>query len=309
VSTSGRTISASGTVRTRVTELVAGPAPLLVVSDFDGTLAPITIEPMATRIVPGARAALRRLARLAAARPERLLVAVLSGRAALDVAGRVRVGGLAYHGNHGLESGVLARGDRAERLRVGVDTTLEPFIERAAALGVDVARRLGDPAWLLVEEKGPSVAFHFRQAPDAEGARASILEAIEEAEEEIGDHGLVRFEGRKVIEFRPLGAGGKGAAVEGLIDRDRPGSVIVLGDDRSDAEAFRAVVAAREAGVIDGLTVAIHGAAETPAEVVAAADILLPDPAAAARVLALVARLLEREGPVRPAAPRPDDRS
>jgi trehalose 6-phosphate phosphatase len=283
-------------VRDEVARVVAGPWPLLIVSDFDGTLAPITIEPMGARIVPAARYALRRLARRAAAHPDRLRIAVLSGRAALDVAGRVRVGGLAYHGNHGLESGILARGRRAERLSVGLDAALSPFIARAAALGAAVASRLGSPAWLLVEDKGPSVAFHFRQAPDPDSARLAVVDAIESVEQELGDQGLVRFEGRRVIEFRPLGAGGKGAAMEGLIKRERPGSVIVLGDDRSDAEAFRAVVAAREAGGLRGLTVAVHGAAETPAEVLASADLMLPDPAAAARVLTLVARLLDREG-------------
>ena len=55
--------------------LASAPGPLLVVADFDGTLAEGSRDPGATAIVPLARRALRRLARVAAGRPERLAVA------------------------------------------------------------------------------------------------------------------------------------------------------------------------------------------------------------------------------------------
>ena len=287
-------------VEASVRRLVDGRRPLLIVSDFDGTLSPIVLEPTAARIVPAARAALRRLARLAETRPDRVRVVILSGRAARDVAGRVRVGGVAYHGNHGIEAGTLARGGRAEQLEVASDAGLEPFVPGASALGRAVARELGSPAWLFVEDKGPSVAFHFRQAPDPEGARAALLEAIDAVESEVGDHGLAAIDGRRVIEFRPAEAGGKGTAVERLIERERPGAVLVMGDDRTDAEAFSAVRAARAAGTLDGLAVAVLSRLETPPLVHETADAAVADPVAAARVLTLIARLLEQEGTARP---------
>jgi trehalose 6-phosphate phosphatase len=290
-------------VEASVRRLVEGRRPLLIVSDFDGTLSPIVLEPTAAQIVPAARAALRRLARLAEARPERVRVVVLSGRAARDVAGRVRVGGVAYHGNHGIEAGMLARRGRAEQLEVASEAGLEPFVPGAAALGRAVARKLGSPPWLFVEDKGPSVAFHFRQAPDPERARASLLEAIDAVESEVGDHGLAAIDARRVIEFRPAEAGGKGTAVERLIERERPGAVLVMGDDRTDAEAFAVVRAARAAGRLDGLAIAVLSHRETPPEVHEMADAALPDPTAAARVLTLLARLLEQEEKPRP----PDD--
>ena len=67
-----------------ISALVATPGGLLVVCDFDGTLAPISPDPTAPTILPPARRALRRLARIAGRRPERLALAILSGRAALD---------------------------------------------------------------------------------------------------------------------------------------------------------------------------------------------------------------------------------
>jgi len=275
--------------------IVAGRAPLLIVTDFDGTLAPITLEPMATRIVPAARLALRSLARTAARRPERLRLVVLSGRAALDVAGRVRVGGLAYLGNHGLESGTLARRRRAEKLAVAADPSLLPFVARVRALGGAVAEILGRPDWLLVEDKGPSVAFHFRQALDPDAARLLLLSAIETAERTIGEHGLVAVAGRMVIEFRPSGAGGKGEALRRLIAQERPRTVLTMGDDVSDAEAFVALREARQAGAVEGLAVAVHGASETPPAVLAHADVVLASPAEAARLLRIMAGLLAAE--------------
>jgi len=281
--------------RRRVLGLLDTPAPLLVVADFDGTLAPITRDPLATRILPAGRRALRLLARLAAERPERLRLAVLSGRTALDVAGRVRVGRIEYLGNHGLEGGRLPARTRAEKLIVEVDPSLERHVQPAALLGRSVAERLGEPDWLFVEVKGPSVAFHFRQAPDPDEAVARVDAAIAAvgAAGEAGPTGfgeLERFEGRRVIEFRPRGAGGKGATLRRLIERERPGTVLVLGDDRSDAEAFRVLAEERTRGRLHGLAVAVHGAVETPPEVVEAADLLLPSPRDAAAVLNALAR-------------------
>jgi trehalose 6-phosphate phosphatase len=282
-------------VQARALDLLAAPSPLLIVSDFDGTLAPIALEPNATRIVPVARLALRTLARVAEQRPDRVEVAVLSGRMAADVAGFVRVGGLRYLGSHGMESGRLARGGRPERLEVAMDPSVRRHVPAVAAVSTAVEDRLGRPDWLFVEPKGPSVGFHFRRAPDPDAARLAILEALQAEELAGGMEGLVRLESRKIIELRPVGASGKGGALERLIEETHPGAVLVLGDDRTDADAFRVARAWRASGGGRALAVGVHGAAETPAEVVETSDVLLRAPAEAARLLAAVARALERE--------------
>jgi trehalose 6-phosphate phosphatase len=273
--------------------LDAGP-PLLVITDFDGTLAPITLDPLGTRIDPLARTALRRLARVSGRYPDRLTTAVLSGRIALDVAGRVRVGGLRYLGNHGLEAGMLARRARAARMRVEVPVELAPYVPVAEEVASRVVALLGTPPWLLVERKGPTVAFHFRQAPDPDAAREAVLHALAAVEADRGSIGLATFEGRMVVELRPLGIGGKGAATERLLGEVRPRAAIALGDDRTDAEAFAVLRREREAGRIDALAVGVHGGHEVPPEVVQAADVVLASPHDAARVLAALARAIER---------------
>jgi trehalose 6-phosphate phosphatase len=305
---SDRPVDGWSIVRRRVAELVAAGGRLLVVTDFDGTLAGTSLDPMAARIVPLARTALRRFARLEHDRPGRVRTVVLSGRTASDVARRVRVGGIAYLGDHGVQVGTLARGGRAEGLETRFDPSLEPYVPIARDVGPAVSGALGHPDWLFVEDKGPSVAFHFRAADDPEDARRRLGAAVDDALQTVGPvggragggtvagDGLVRFNGRRIVELRPAGAGGKGAAMARLLDAEPVTAALVLGDDRSDAEAFEVVAEARRAGRLRvGLAIAVHGADETPAEVAKRADLILGAPLDAARVLSLAARAIERE--------------
>ena len=257
--------------------------PLLVVSDFDGTLSRIVEDPWGATILPLGRRALRRLAGLAGVH-----VVVLSGRTAADVAARVRVGNVTYLGNHGMEQAFLPRRGRAERLRPTVDSASHEAVHAAERLADEVPRRVGEP-WLIVERKPPAVAFHYRQAADLEDAARRVRAAVEELDPE---HVLERFPGRRVLELRPLGAVAKGEAVAGLIDKLHPGSVFLLGDDVSDALAFRMLREARAAGVTDGVAVAVQARAEAPLEVLAAADVVLASPVDATRFLSALARRL-----------------
>ena len=66
----------------------------------------------------------------------------------------------------------------------------------------------------------------------------------------------------------------------------------MLGDDRTDAAAFRVLRAARDAGEIEGMAIAVGADPVTLEETAAHADITLGSPADAARFLALLARAL-----------------
>ena len=250
--------------------------PLLIVADFDGTLAPLVMDPWGAAMIPGARLALRRLAGTPGVH-----VALLSGRTAADLAGRARVGGAVYLGNHGVERATLRRGARAESLRPETDRALDGYEPDAERLAVEVSRAIPEP-WLIVERKGPSVAFHFRSAPDVPAARRRVLEAIDWADDA---RRFVRFPGRRIVELRPPGAAGKSDALRSLVDELRPAATLMLGDDAADAEAFAVLRELREVGRTNGLAIAVHAQPEMPELVAATADVALASPDETTRFL------------------------
>ncbi len=279
-------------VRSLAARVAAPAGRILVVTDFDGTISEIDPDPMGARIEPLARRALRRLGRISEIHPDRLAVAILTGRAVSDAAGRTRVGGLHYLGNHGLDSGWLAR-------RANVGAFVEQMTEDdpaspASVIGRRVAAALGDPGWLFVEVKGGSIALHYRRAPDRAAAGRTIGRVVDELLA-AGDLGLERFDGRLIVELRPIGAGGKGEAVGRLLAELAPASVLAMGDDRSDAEGFRLLAEWRAAGRLAALNVGIHDRSATPPELVAASDVMLAAPRDAARLLSALATRLEQD--------------
>jgi trehalose 6-phosphate phosphatase len=292
-------ISSWNDVSAAIEALVAARPPLLVIVDFDGTLAAGTRDPAAAWITPLAQRALRRLGGIATDRPARLHVAVLTGRIVADVAARVRVGGVEYLGDHGLQHATMPRGGRAERLRATTDPAFDVHRDPAEALATGVAAELSSPAWLFVERKGPSVAFHVRQADDVVAARASVLDAIDVVERDLGlVHGLAHYRGRSVVDLRPREAGGKREAVERLVGHHRPGAIVAMGDEMSDIDAFEAVIAARSAeATLRGVTVAVHGGLRpAPPELLARADLALAGARDVGRLLAALARRLSEAG-------------
>ncbi len=283
-------------VRARLEALLATPGLLLVVSDFDGTLSRGSADPTAAAIEPLARRSLRRLARAGAERPDRLRTTILTGRTVVDAATRIRVGGIGYLGDHGLQSGWLPRGALAEDLVTHYEAGFDGHVPAAEALAAGVGGRLGYPTWLYVESKGPSVAFHFRGAADRDAARDAVNAALRETELEVLDHGLAHYRGRLVVDLRPVDAGGKAEAMARLLERARPSVVIALGDDVSDADAFVVLRDARAAGRTDSLMVGVHGPHGMPDAIRDSADLHLASPHEAARLLAAIARIVGRAG-------------
>jgi trehalose-phosphatase len=263
--------------------------PVLVVTDFDGTLSPIVPDPPAARILPAARRAIQRLAALASRDDAPVMVAVLSGRDAADLARRVAVAGPRYLGQHGIEEARLPRSGRsAAPMELAIDPDLTARGRELEEIAGDVARALGRPDWLVVEPKGASVGLHYRRAPDPDGARTRLLAALATVLA-ARDDGAQLIESRRAVELRPDAAQGKGETAARLLATLEPGSVLVLGDDRTDAHAFEAVRRWRAASDRPALIVGVSGAHETPPEIVSGADVVVDDPAAAAALLARLA--------------------
>jgi trehalose 6-phosphate phosphatase len=215
------------------------PGRAAVLLDVDGTLAPIVARPELAVVPDETRAEIRRLAGRYA------LVACISGRTGDEAARLVGVEGVVYVGVHGLE---LA--PDAERWR----ETLRPFAEED---------------WPWLEDKGLSVTFHWREAPDEESARQT-LEAVAARARTVG---LEEHWGRKVLELRPPVEADKGTAVKALLAERGLERALYAGDDTTDLDAFRG---------LDGLELGIRVAvasAEGPPELREAADIVVGSPA------------------------------
>jgi trehalose 6-phosphate phosphatase len=250
-----------------VDELLAplrdNPARSAVLTDIDGTLAPIVERPEQASVSEEARALLTELSSRFA------VVGCISGRRASEARELVGVDGIAYAGNHGLE--LLLPGEDSPRL----DPSLEGRADAAAVYleGVD-GDRLG-VAGLRREDKGPIQALHWRGADDERAAEARAQEIAAGA----GKAGLEPRWGRKVMELRPAGGGGKEAAVGALIGTGEIDAAIYAGDDRTDIDAFRRLKELCDEGRLRACVCVGVTSEEAPVELADAADLSVEGPA------------------------------
>ena len=174
--------------------------PLLVASDFDGTLSLPQSDPWAARIHPPSQRALRRLSVTAGVR-----VVLFSGRTVSDLANRTRIGGVTYLGDHGVERADVPRGFRPASMRIATTPAPEAEARAAQRLAEAVPRDVPEP-WLVVERKSAAVAFHFRSAPDVDEAARRVVTSIDRHDRALV---LERHVGRRAIELRPPAASTK----------------------------------------------------------------------------------------------------
>ena len=209
--------SADGEIE-RAMRAAARVARLLVVCDFDGTLAELVDERGAALPVEGAVSALERLAGMGGVQ-----VVVLSGRGRADVMGRLGMGEGAVRvwGSYGLERDVDggAIGEEVGLLR-----------EAGVALEA-VAREF---AGAEVERKPFGVVLHVRRVEV--GRRREAVDVALSTVQVL--RGVVAVRGKDVVEVVAAGGGGKGAALERLVRESGAGAVVCFGDDASDEEAF-----------------------------------------------------------------------
>src|SRR3954452_22696945 len=160
------------------------PGRSAVLTDVDGTIAPIVRDASQARVPDETREVLRRLARRYA------LVGCLSGRRALDARRIVGLDELAYSGNHGFE--LLLPGDTEVR----PDPSLDGHESDAPRFVESLNRADLEKAGIRIEDKGAIVALHWRGAPNETGAESVASEIASAAEWE----GLIPHRGRKVLE-------------------------------------------------------------------------------------------------------------
>ncbi|HVY78793.1 MAG TPA: trehalose-phosphatase [Solirubrobacterales bacterium] len=245
-----------------------------VLTDVDGTLAPIVERPEQAAVPARARELLGELSERYA------LVGCVSGRRALEARRLVGVEGIAYAGNHGLE--LLLPGEDAPRL--------DPAVAGAEGAAASFVAGL-DPAGLAqagirLEDKGPIQSLHWRGAADERAAEGRAHEIAVGA----GRAGLEPRWGRKVLELRPLGGGGKDAAVAALIAGEKISAAVYAGDDRTDLDAFRRLRELRDEGQLRSAVCVGVASPEAPPGLVEECDITVDGPAGWLALLEELAR-------------------
>lgn len=156
------------------------------------------------------------------------LIVIVSGRHLQQARRMVGMENAVYVGNHGLS---VWEGGQEET----VDTTTTGFIYSARSTLEELAG-LKMPG-LVLEDKGPVIAIHYRQAPDKVAARHQILAAINASS---SAQSFQIHEGRMVIELRPTVAVNKGTIIPQLVERHSLRGFVCLGDDLTDVDMFRA---------------------------------------------------------------------
>jgi trehalose 6-phosphate phosphatase len=183
---------------------------VLLAFDYDGTLAPLVSAP--------AHAAMRASTRRLLGHASRLYpCVVITGRATADALGRLRnIEVCRVVGNHGAEPSPDEKGMR-----------------RRIRLWRPVLQRLSRIQGVVVEDKGFSVAVHYRHARKRNSTRRAILSAARSLKD-------VRLVGGKlVVNFVVPDAPHKGLALERERSHFACDTVIYVGDDETDEDVFQ----------------------------------------------------------------------
>ena len=199
------------------------PSAQAVFLDYDGTLVEIAPTPEEARADPELLLLLQLL-------QERLdgALAIVTGRPVGDIDALLHPLRLTVAALHGL---AVRRRDGSTMVAPVATALLDPVRDAFSAFAAD-------HSGTRVEDKGLSVALHFRGAAGAADAADRLAQALAEASE-----GALRLQrGKMVVELLPAGTD-KGTGIAGLMDTvpfagRRP---VFVGDDVTDEAGFAAV--------------------------------------------------------------------
>ena len=206
--------------------------------DIDGTLLPIAATPWAVRVEPDLLVLLERLRSACDG-----ALALVSGRRLRDIDRLFDPLRLPAVGLHGWERRRADGGLVAASAAAGTVDALRPSLADYVA---------AHPR-LLLEDKGTSIAVHYRQAPGEGAALTRFVRGLAAAAPQ-----LRVVAGKKLVEIMPRGADKGSAIAEFLAEPPFAGRrPVYAGDDTTDEDGFAVVnrlggmsvkVAARQGG-------------------------------------------------------------
>lgn len=212
--------------------------PLVLLLDIDGTLSPIAPRPEYAIVHVATQAVLTNLVATSGVH-----VVFVTGRSAADGRRLVGVEGGWMIGNHGME---LAHPREPAEARADV----APFAARIADAAARLAALANERSWagVLIEDKRLTLSAHYRLA------HPRIVPELTAEVTRIADElGLRVTSGKEVLEVRPPIDVNKGTAalelVESLGATHDGASLFAAGDDRTDEDLFRVLLAHQQRAV------------------------------------------------------------
>jgi len=198
---------------------------LFLFLDYDGTLTPIVSRPELAHCPPEVRDHLGKLRSLPG-----VYLAIISGRSLRDLRAKVKVSGIVYVGNHGLE---IENSDG--RYQIYLSTAQIKDLKRIAQ---NLQNSLKKIPGILFEEKGPTLSVHYRNVSQKFIAR--IPQVLKEELQQWRNRWKMTS-GKMVWEIRPNIDFHKGKAVREILNTFPSQGLlpIYLGDDQTDEDAFR----------------------------------------------------------------------
>ncbi len=206
---------------------------LFLFLDCDGTLTPIVDTPDKAVISQETKKLLDSLAQKKNCR-----VAIISGRALVDIKERVGLKNIIYSGNHGFE----IEGPKI-KYELVLPVGYKKILQR---IKVKLKEKLSGIKGAFVEDKNLSLALHFRLVDKEQ--RASVKTIFHETTIVYLVKNKIRIKpGKKVLEVRPPLPWDKGKVVLWLLARQeallksQKIIPIYIGDDLTDEDAFKAL--------------------------------------------------------------------
>ena len=188
--------------------------PSVLAFDLDGTLAPLVPLASDVRVPADTAAHLKALSRV-------WPLGVITGRAIEDAKSRLGFAPRYIFGNHGAERD---NAPASAVLMARLDPCRDHFHKHRAAM---------QARWIVLEDKGLSLALHYSLAPNVPMARSWLDELIEPVSEQI-----CATYGHLVMNIMPAHAPDKGDALLEIMHDCKASKALVVGDDVNDEMAF-----------------------------------------------------------------------
>ncbi|MEM2955307.1 MAG: trehalose-phosphatase [Nitrososphaerales archaeon] len=196
-----------------------------VLADYDGTLTPIVNYPDQAILNANNRDLLKSFTK-----DRRFVLAIITGRSLKEIINLVKIQGVYYIGNHGLE----IKGPSLNFIHP-VAEKLSPKISKICK---NLKVKFESINGVIVEDKGLTASIHYRMAP-----KRMIGEIKKAVKSMVRSH--VDFEirhGKMVFEIRPKVSWDKGDAALWLIQNlGEDGIPVYIGDDKTDEDAFKKI--------------------------------------------------------------------